>query len=153
MLKKFFLFIGIFFILTCNLWSQDYIEKILIQGNQRVELETINSYINIKSGDNFDQDAINSSLKNLFASGFFSDIKVSRQDSTLIFTLIENPIVNRVVFEGNKDIDDEELESETRLKSRSLFTRSKVQADIDRILNLYKSNGSFSAVVEPKVIS
>ena len=153
MLKKFFLFIGIFFILTCNLWSQDYIEKILIQGNQRVELETINSYINIKSGDNFDQDAINNSLKNLFASGFFSDIKVSRQDSTLIFTLIENPIVNRVVFEGNKDIDDEELESETRLKPRSLFTRSKVQADIDRILNLYKSNGSFSAVVEPKVIS
>ena len=153
MLKKFLLLAALFFSFTYNLLAQDYIEKILIQGNQRVEIDTINSYINIKPGDVFDQDALNSSLKNLFASGFFSDVKVGRVDSTLVFTFIENPIVNRVVFEGIKDIDDEELESETRLKPRSLFTRSKIQADIDRILELYKSNGSFSTIVQPKVIS
>ena len=92
MVKKFLLLAALFFSFTYNLLAQDYIEKILIQGNQRVEIDTINSYINIKPGDVFDQDALNSSLKNLFASGFFSDVKVGRIDSTLIFTFIENPI-------------------------------------------------------------
>tara|TARA_B100000686_G_scaffold355327_1_gene472723 strand:- start:11079 stop:13331 length:2253 start_codon:yes stop_codon:yes gene_type:complete len=153
MFKKIFLLIFFFVFLSSTTIAQEYIEKIIIEGNQRVETETINSYISIKTGDVFDQDLLNSSLKNLFSSGFFSDVKLSRKESTLIFTVIENPIVNRVVFEGNGDIDDEELESEIRIKPRSLFTRSKIQIDIDRILELYKRNGSFSAEVKPKVIS
>jgi len=153
MLKKLILIV-IFYVSSYSLvLAQDYIEKIIIEGNQRVEVETINSYIGIKVGDAFAQDALNNSLKNLYSSGFFSDIKVSRKDSVLIFTVIENPIVNRIVFEGNSDLDDEELESETRIKPRSLFTRSRIQADIDRILELYKRNGSFSASIKPKVIS
>lgn len=153
MLKTILLLIYFYVFLLSTTIAQEYIENILIEGNQRVETETINSYIRIKPGDVFDQDLLNSSLKNLFASGFFADVKLSRNESTLIFTVIENPIVNRVVFEGNDDIDDEELESEIRIKPRSLFTRSKIQIDIDRILELYKRNGSFSAEVKPKVIS
>lgn len=153
MIRKLLYIISIY-IFFCNIaLAQDFIENILIEGNQRVEVETINSYIQIKTGDAFDEDVLNSSLKNLFSSGLFSDVTIGRDGSTLIFTVIENPIVNRVVFEGNKDIEDEELESEIRITSRSLFTRTRIQADIDRILELYKRNGSFSASVEPKVIS
>jgi len=153
MLNKIFLFFLLFILFIGKVFAQDYIEKIIIEGNQRVELETINSYIGIKPGDIFEQESLNISLKNLFASGLFSDVKINRQEDTLIIRVIENPIVNRVVFEGNKDIDDEELQSEIKIKSRSLFTRTRVQTDIDRVLNLYKSNGNFSAKVDPKVIS
>jgi len=153
MLNKVFLFFLLFIVFLGKVVAQDYIKKIVIEGNQRVEVETINSYLGIKPGDIFEQESLNSSLKNLFASGLFSDVKINRQDSTLIIRVLENPIINRVVFEGNKDLDDEELQTEIRIKSRSLFTRTRVQTDIDRILNLYKSNGNFSAKVNPKVIS
>ncbi len=131
----------------------DVISKILIEGNKRVEEETIYSYVNISKGDSFDSDKLNNTLKSLFSTGFFSDVKIVRDDSVLIIKVIENPIVNRVVFEGNKDIEDDVLEAEVSIKSRNLFTRTKIQGDVQRILSLYRSAGSFSSTVKPKIIS
>ena len=82
--------------------SQDsFISEIVIKGNQRVENETIISYMNVNIGDSFDVDNLNRNVKNIFSSGFFSDVKISKQDSKLIIKVIENPIVNRIFFEGN----------------------------------------------------
>jgi outer membrane protein insertion porin family len=133
--------------------KNDIISEILIEGNQRVEIETINSYINISKGDLFNADILNKTLKSLFSTGFFSDVKIVKNESVLIIKVIENPIVNRVVFEGNSDIEDDVLESEISIKSRNLFTRTKIQNDVERILNLYRSEGSFSSKVIPKIIS
>ena len=133
--------------------KDDIISKIIIEGNQRVEIETINSYINISKGDAFNSDILNKTLKTLFSTGFFSDVKIVKNETVLLIKVIENPIVNRVVFEGNKEIEDEVLESEISIKSRNLFTRTTIQNDVERILNLYRAEGSFSSKVSPKIIS
>ena len=133
--------------------QDDVISKILIEGNQRVEIETINSYINLSIGDSFNSDILNKTLKSLFSTGFFSDVKIVKNESVLLIKVVENPIVNRVVFEGNDEIEDDVLESEISIKSRSLFTRTKIQDDVERILNLYRAEGSFSSIVSPKIIS
>ena len=147
----------IIFLININMINaqnlDDVISKILIEGNQRVEEETIYSYVNISKGDSFDSDKLNNALKSLFSTGFFSDVKIVRDDSVLIIKVIENPIVNRVVFEGNKDIEDDVLKAEVSIKSRNIFTRTKIQGDVQRILSLYRSTGSFSSTVKPKIIS
>ena len=133
--------------------TDDVISKVVIEGNERVEVETISSYLTISKGDKFDSDKLNKALKNLFTTGFFSDVKIIKNDTILIIKVIENPIVNRVYFEGNDEIEDDILESEVSIKSRNLFTRTKIQDDVERILNLYRSEGSFSSKVMPKIIS
>ena len=133
--------------------SDDVISKVVIEGNERVELETISSYLTISKGDKFDSDKLNKALKSLFTTGFFSDVKIIKDDTILIIKVIENPIVNRVYFEGNDEIEDDILESEVSIKSRNLFTRTKIQDDVERILTLYRREGSFSSKVIPKIIS
>ncbi|SVC46826.1 uncharacterized protein METZ01_LOCUS299680, partial [marine metagenome] len=102
------------------------ISEIVIKGNQRVENETIISYMDVNIGDSFDVDNLNRNVKNIFSSGFFSDVKISKQGSKLIIKVIENPIVNRVFFEGNKKINDEDLNAEIQISPRSVFTRAKI---------------------------
>jgi outer membrane protein insertion porin family len=131
----------------------DTISKVIIEGNQRVEYDTVISYINLSAGDLFDPDNLNRALKSLFSTGFFSDVKIVRDNSILIIKVIENPIINRIVFEGNTEIEDDILEAEVSLKSRNLFTRARIQDDVERILTLYRSEGSFSSKVTPKIIS
>ena len=129
------------------------ISEIVIKGNQRVENETIISYMDVNIGDSFDVDNLNRNVKNIFSSGFFSDVKISRQGSKLIIKVIENPIVNRVFFEGNKKINDEDLNSEIQISPRSVFTRAKIHDEVERIITIYRRNGRFDAKVTPKVVT
>ena len=145
------LMISINFVYAQN--SNDIISHIEIEGNQRVELDTIYSYLNVLKGEDFDIDKLNNSLKNLYSTGFFSDINILRDNSTIIIKVVENPIINRVVFEGNEEIEDDVLASEVSVKSRNLFTRTKIQEDVQRILSLYRNEGSLSTTVKPNIIS
>jgi len=129
------------------------ISEIVIKGNQRVENETIISYMDVNIGDSFDVDNLNRNVKNIFSSGFFSDVKISKQGSKLIIKVIENPIVNRVFFEGNKKINDEDLNAEVQISPRSVFTRAKIQDEVERIITIYRRNGRFDAKVTPKVVT
>ncbi len=147
----------VFFIFSINFVyaqnSNDIISDIKIEGNQRVELDTIYSYLNVSKGENFDIDKLNNSLKNLYSTGFFSDVNIMRDNNTIIIKVVENPIINRVVFEGNGEIEDDVLASEVSVKSRNLFTRTKIQEDVQRILSLYRNEGSLSTTVKPNIIS
>ena len=148
----FFIFIfSINFVYAQN--SNDIISDIKIEGNQRVELDTIYSYLKVSKGENFDIDKLNNSLKNLYSTGFFSDVNIMRDNSIVIIKVVENPIINRVVFEGNNEIENDVLASEVSLKSRNLFTRTKIQEDVQRILSLYRNEGSLSTTVKPNIIS
>jgi outer membrane protein insertion porin family len=129
------------------------ISSIVVEGNRRVEPETVRSYLTFSSGDTYDPAEVNQSLKTLFATGLFQDVRIRRQGSTIIVIVVENPIVNRVAFEGNKEIEDDTLASEVQLKPRAVYTRARVQADVQRILNLYRRQGLYSAQVEPKIIN
>ncbi len=128
------------------------IRDIRVEGNRRVEPETVRSYLLISPGDPYDPVKVDSSLKALFATGLFANVSIRRQSSTLIVLVVENPIINRVAFEGNSQIDDDTLRSEIQLKPRSVFTRARVQADVQRIIEVYRRSGRFAARVDPKII-
>ena len=128
------------------------IQEIRIEGTQRVEPETVRSYMQIGPGDKFDPQRLDQSLKSLFATGLFSDVTLRREGDTLIVHVVENPVINRVAFEGNHKLSDATLKSEVQIKPRGVYTRQKVQADVARILELYRRNGRFAATVDPKII-
>ena len=128
------------------------IGAIAVAGNQRIEAATIRTYLSIREGDPFDPIRIDRSLKNLFATGLFADVNIGRQEDTLVIRVVENPIINRISFEGNKKIEDDKLSPEIQLRPRVVYTRTKVQQDVEKILELYRRKGRFAARVEPKVI-
>ncbi len=128
------------------------IQGITILGNQRIERSTIMSYISVTKGSTFDPVLIDRSLKDLFATGLFADVNIAREGQTLIINISENPIINRIVFEGNKRIKDSTLEAEVSLRPRVVYTRTKIQKDLTRLLQLYRSSGRFSARIEPRII-
>ncbi len=96
--------------------------------------------------------AADRSLKALFATGLFSDVVIEMQGSTLVVKVTENPIINRVAFEGNKKIEDDKLRDEVQSKPRQVYHARRVQADVDRILTIYRRGGRYNASVEPKII-
>jgi outer membrane protein insertion porin family len=128
------------------------IESIRIEGNERIEQETVLSYFGVRPGDSFDPERIDAGLKSLFATGLFRDVTIRREDGTLVISLVENPIINRIAFEGNRRIDDEDLSAELQLRPRVVFTETRVQNDVQRILEIYRRSGRFAATVEPKII-
>ena len=91
------------------------------------------SYLSVGPGDAFDSNAVNQSLKSLFESGLFADVAIRQEGNALVVSVVENPIINRVVFEGNDAIEDEELESEIQLQPRVVYTRPRVQEDLQRL--------------------
>ncbi len=130
----------------------DAVRQIVVEGTQRVEPSTVRSYLLVQEGDSFDAGRIDRSLKSLYATGLFADVSIRRDGDRLIVDVVENPIINRVAFEGNDKLDDKTLEAETTLRPRVIYTRPKVQSDVDRILNLYRRSGRFAATVDPKII-
>ena len=132
--------------------AQTTIQEVLVEGNERIEADTVRSYLLISVGDVFDASEINDSLKSLFATGLFADVTIRREASALIVRVVENPIINRVAFEGNQRIDDDALESETQLRARVVYTRTRVQSDVQRLIEIYRRSGRFAAQIEPKVI-
>ncbi|MFO0997178.1 MAG: outer membrane protein assembly factor BamA [Alphaproteobacteria bacterium] len=128
------------------------IQEIRIEGNQRIETESIASYLTLKPGDPFDTARMDKSLKALFDTGLFADVTLRREGDTLVVRVVENPIINRIAFEGNSKISDETLSQEVQLRPRVVYTRTRVQNDVKRILDLYRRSGRFAATVEPKVI-
>ncbi|MCP5081930.1 MAG: outer membrane protein assembly factor BamA [Alphaproteobacteria bacterium] len=128
------------------------VSRIVVEGNQRIEAETVRSYMQIRAGDSFSPDLIDESLQTLFQTGLFSDVRIFRRGSNLVVSVEENPIINRIAFEGNSALKNEALQKEIDLKPRVVFTRARVQADVDRIITLYRRSGQFNARVEPKII-
>jgi outer membrane protein insertion porin family len=135
-----------------SILSGGRIADIRVDGTQRIEAATVRSYMRVNPGDPFDPVRLDDSLKNLFATGLFADVRLEREGDTLVVVVAENPIVNRIAFEGNDRIDDETLQQEIELRPRVVFTRTKVQSDTNRILEIYRRSGRFAATVEPKVI-
>ena len=129
------------------------ITGVQIQGNVRAEPETIRSYLQLKEGQPYDAAAADRSLKSLFGTGLFADVVIEMQGSTLVVKVTENPIINRVAFEGNRKIEDDKLRDEVQSRPRQVFTRARVQSDVERILTIYRRSGRYNASVEPKVIN
>ncbi len=128
------------------------VHSIKIEGNQRIEEGTIRSYMLVQVGDSFDADRIDRSLKTLYATGLFQDVRLTRSGDNLIVRVVENPLVNRVAFEGNKKLTDDQLRPEVQVRPRAVFTPAVAEADRKRILDLYARRGHYDTSVDPQII-
>lgn len=139
------------FLLTPNASAKN-IRSIEVTGNKRIESETVLSYIPLRSGSSYDQATIDQALKDLYATGYFSDVQIINRDGILVVDIIENPIINKTVFEGNDKIKDDKLQEEVQLRPREVLSHTKIQTAQQRILDLYRRMGRYGATVEPKII-
>ncbi len=126
---------------------------IQVEGNRRVEADTIRSYFRVGPGERLDAHKIDEALKSLYATGLFQDVKITpAAGGRVMVTVVENPVLNRVAFEGNKKVKDEQLNNEVQSKPRGTLSRPQVQADVQRIVEIYRRNGRFDVTVNPKII-
>jgi len=133
--------------------SSGTIRSISVTGAERLEPETIRSYANLAPGQTYTAETLDTALKDLYATELFADVQFLGADTgAIVIQVRENPVINRIVLEGNKRIKDDKIQPEIRLAPRQIFTRSKVRADVDRIIELYKRQGRFAATVEPKIV-
>jgi outer membrane protein insertion porin family len=128
------------------------IGAIEVQGNERIDSETILSYLPLAVGDSVDPQKLDAALKTLFKTDLFSDVKLDMSGATLVVRVVENPVINQVLFEGNSNLKTDKLEDEIQIRPRGVFTRSKVQDDVGRIVELYRRSGRISATVTPKIV-
>jgi outer membrane protein insertion porin family len=126
--------------------------NIQVEGNQRVEADTILSYVLIQPGEIPDPRLLNLSIQTLYGTNLFSDVRIAIDGPNMVFFVEENPIVNRVILEGNRALADDKITDEIELQARAIFTRSRVQSDVQRILQVYRQSGRFAAQVTPKIV-
>ena len=132
--------------------SGQVIQTIAVSGAQRLEPDTILSYISMRPGQTWSQELGDQTLKELAATELFADFSVRFDAGRVVIELTENPVINRILLEGNDRLDSDKILPEIRLAPRQIFTRSKVRADVARIIELYKRQGRFAASVEPKIV-
>ena len=130
----------------------DVIQSITVVGTQRLEGDTVRSYIRLRTGQSWSQVVADQALKDLYATELFADASIRNNNGAVIVEVRENPVVNRIILEGNKRIKNDKIEPEIKLAPRQIFSRSKVRADVARIVELYKRQGRFAASVEPKMV-
>lgn len=133
--------------------SSAMIRSIAVRGNERLETGTVISYSRLQPGQTYTAETLDQALKDLYATELFSDVVIAGADTgDIVITIQENPVINRIVLEGNKRLKDDKIAPEIQLRPREIFTRSKVRADVERIIELYKRQGRFAARVEPKIV-
>ncbi|MCF8504517.1 MAG: outer membrane protein assembly factor BamA [Caulobacter sp.] len=133
--------------------EQGAVQRILVQGNERIEAGTVLSYLPIQPGDQVDSARIDVALKTLFRTDLFADVKIDLQpNGDLVVRVVENPIINRVIFEGNSALKEDKLREEVTIRPRGIFTRAKVQSDVQRLIELYRKSGRIGVTVTPKVV-
>ncbi len=128
------------------------VSQIILEGSQRVERETVISYMQLSVGEQIDNQKIDESIKALFQTGLFSDVSITTRGSALVVHVVENPLINVVNFEGNSEIDDDTLQKEVEVKERMIYTKARVQSDTRRVLALYQAKGFYNVRVAPKLI-
>ncbi|MBU6165516.1 MAG: outer membrane protein assembly factor BamA [Alphaproteobacteria bacterium] len=128
------------------------VRSVVVRGTERLEPETVRSYLNLAIGDRYDRDALDTALKALYASELFADATIRDDNGALTVEVKENPVINRIIVEGAKRVKEDKIREEIRLAPRQIFTRSKARADLARILELYRRGGRFAASVEPKIV-
>ena len=130
------------------------IKTLRVEGSQRIEPETVLSYTKLRVGIPYSAETLDQALKDLQASDLFADYSISGVETgDIVVRIRENPIINRVIFEGNKSLKTDKITKEVKLAPRQIFTRTAVRQDVGRIIELYRRQGRFAAVVSPKMVN
>ena len=149
-MKKIYIFFTLVFFASTSFAT--VIKDFSVSGTQRMDERAVVQMLGVKIGDDIKTSDLNSGLSALYRTGYFKDISIDIRGSTLFVEITENPVLNRISFEGNDEIDNETLQNEVGFKARQPYSAAKVQAAVDRVLELYKRSGLFSVEIEPKII-
>ncbi len=128
------------------------VKTISIQGNERIDSQTIISYLPFQPGVTVDAQLIDVAVKTLYRTDLFSDVQIAMNGDNMVITVVESPIINQVVFEGNHAMTKDKLRDEVQIRPRGVFTKAKVQEDVQRIIELYRKSGRIAATVTPKIV-
>ena len=128
------------------------VASIAVEGNRRVEIETIRSYFKQGPGGRLGQAQIDDGLKALIETGLFQDVRINQAGGRIIVVVVENPVIGRIAFEGNKKVKDEQLSAEIQSKPRGTLSRPMVQSDAQRIAEIYRRSGRYDVRVNPEII-
>ena len=131
---------------------QGTIRAITVNGTQRLEQDTVLSYTKLRIGQPYTQESLDQALRDLYETELFADVQIRNDNGSLIVEVKENPVINRIVLEGNKRLKEDKIRPEIKLAPRQIYTRSKVRADVARIVELYRRQGRFAATIEPKMV-
>lgn len=132
--------------------SGNLIKSINVSGSQRLEPDTVRSYVQLRAGSPYTVETLDQAIRTLFDTELFADVQIRDNDGNLTIEVRENPVINRVLLEGNKRLKEDKINKEIKIAPRQIFTRSKIRADVARIVELYRRQGRFAANVEPKMV-
>ncbi|MGZ8336070.1 MAG: outer membrane protein assembly factor BamA [Allosphingosinicella sp.] len=129
------------------------IRSVSVNGNQRLEVETVLSYTALRPGEPYDNERLDQALRDLLATELFADVQIGGVETgDIVIEVRENPVINRIILEGNRRLKDDKITPEIRLAPRQIFTRSRARADVARIIELYRRQGRYAARVEPQIV-
>ena len=131
---------------------QGTVRSVAVTGTQRLEPDTVLSYTKLRTGQPYTQESLDQALRDLYETELFADVQIRNDNGALTVEVKENPVINRIVLEGNKRLKDDKIRPEIKLAPRQIYTRSKVRADVARIVELYRRQGRFAATIEPKMV-
>ncbi len=140
------------FVQSAQAQSAYSFSRITVQGNQRIDSDTIRVIANVPIGVSVPAGEVNAGLERLQATGLFSDVQLTPQGSTLLIRVAENPTINRINFEGNSKIEDDVLAGAIALRSRAAFSAGAAEIDAQTIAEVYRQEGRFNAEVRPVII-
>ncbi len=129
------------------------IKSINVIGSQRIEPDTVRSYIRLRPGSRYTVETLDEAVRDLYETELFADATIRDDNGALTIEIRENPVINRIILEGNKRLKEEKIRPEIKLAPRQIFTRSKARADVTRIIELYRRQGRYAATVEPKMVT
>ncbi|HUD93739.1 outer membrane protein assembly factor BamA [Sphingobium sp.] len=132
--------------------AQGTISAVTVTGTQRLEPDTVLSYTKLRVGQPYSQESLDQALRDLYETELFADVQIRNDNGALTVEVKENPVINRIVLEGNKRLKEDKIRPEIKLAPRQIYTRSKVRADVARIVELYRRQGRFAATIEPKMV-
>ena len=126
--------------------------RIDVAGNQRVEADSVRAFAGIEPGQPVTPEQLNLAVRKLFDTGLFEDVQVMPEAGRLVITVVENPTINQIAFEGNDALDDDKLNEVIQLRPRLAYSVAAAEADAQRIIDAYRAQGRYAASVEPVII-
>ena len=151
-MKRILVFFSLCLFLSFNPVNAEVVKEIKVVGNGRIHPDMIKNFLSFKEGDEIDDNVLNKSVRTLYKSGFFDDVKIEEDNGTLLITVSENPVIDKIAFEGNSEIKEEDIKKEMATRERGIFSPSSIKKDAENIKTMYKRLGFFKASVDAKVI-
>jgi outer membrane protein insertion porin family len=136
---------------SLSTYAADKVEKIIVEGNKRVESSTIENYLNIKPGEEATTARQEASIHSLYNTSLFDDVKINYSSGVLKVIVQETPLIIKVVVKGNSKIGTKNINKEILTKSGRSLKNKEIEHDVAKITEMYKKLGRFAVTVRSEI--